>query len=227
MTEEEIQAKEEELAKKEEELKRKEDALSKNSDGFSQEDVDQKVAEAVKDIKSKLDAAYSKRDEALEQLKKIEDEKRKEEIKNLEEAGKEKEAYEMKMQDIQKEMEALKSQNTKLARDSKIKSALTDFDFRSSNAAVLAEEAIIKNVVQNESGDWVAKDGSPISEYVKKYLEHPDNEFLLKPKKNSGGGAPPNKNSNSNSNPGSVKKMGTSTILNEIASGNLKRNRKG
>ena len=59
--------------------------------------VQERLNEALKDVKGKLDKAYGARDEALTKIKEYEQKEREAELKRLQEEGKHKEAFDMQL----------------------------------------------------------------------------------------------------------------------------------
>lgn len=220
MTEEELKALEEKLNKQQEAFDAKEAELNKN-DGTT--DIDAQVQEAIKGIKEKLDAAYSKRDEALTKVEEFEKDKREKELKRLEEEGKHKEVYELKLKELEEENKKLGSENVGLARDNIVKDALAKYSFRSAKAMSLTQSEISQSLVKDKDNRWVSADGRSITEYIKDFAENEDNEFLFKAKENKGGGG--GKLDPSKSTPKSVYDIPQKDLIAKIKSGELKRER--
>lgn len=155
------------------------------------------VAEAVKDVKVKLDAAYAKRDEALQKVSEFEQKERDLEIKRLQDAGKEREAFELQLAELKANQETLQKRNLELSRDVDARQALSAFAFRNEKAAKMAFDEVTSQLVQNEKGEWVHKSGVAVKDFVKTFAENEDNAFLFKQKQNSGNGSqniPPSNN---------------------------------
>jgi hypothetical protein len=157
--------------------------------------VEAKVAEALKDIKGKLDKAYAARDEALGKLKDIEQEKRELEIAKMREEGKHKEAFEAelkaereKREEEIRRREELEKRNIELTRDLIVKDALSKFPFRNEKAARVAQAEIISDLVRNDKGEWVSKSGDSLESLAEAFATDDSNSFLFKPKQNSGSG---------------------------------------
>lgn len=160
------------------------------------------VAEAVKDIKTKLDVAYTKRDEALQKVSEFEQKERDLEIKRLQDAGKDREAFELQLAEMKANQETLQKRNLELSRDVDARQALSAFAFRSEKAAKMAFDEVTSQLVQNEKGEWVHKSGVAVKDFVKTFAENEDNAFLFKQKQNSGNGSqnvPPSINTNKKS----------------------------
>ena len=147
------------------------------------------VADAVKDVKVKLDAAYAKRDEALQKVSEFEQKERDLEIKRLQDAGKEREAFELQLAELKANQETLQKRNLELSRDVDTRQALSAFAFRSEKAAKMAFDEVTSQLVQNEKGEWVHKSGVAVKDFVKTFAENEDNAFLFKQKQNSGNGS--------------------------------------
>ena len=178
------------------------------------------VADAVKDVKVKLDAAYAKRDEALQKVSEFEQKERDLEIKRLQDAGKEREAFELQLAELKANQEALQKRNLELSRDVDARQALSAFAFRSEKAAKMAFDEVTSQLVQNEKGEWVHKSGVAVKDFVKTFAENEDNAFLFKQKQNSGNGSqniPPS----SNTTKKSLFEMTQDEVLQMAAEGKL------
>lgn len=178
------------------------------------------VAEAVKDVKVKLDAAYAKRDEALQKVSEFEQKERDLEIKRLQDAGKEREAFELQLAELKANQETLQKRNLELSRDVDARQALSAFAFRSEKAAKMAFDEVTSQLVQNEKGEWVHKSGVTVKDFVKTFAESEDNAFLFKQKQNSGNGSqniPPS----SNTTKKSLFEMTQDEVLQMAAEGKL------
>lgn len=178
------------------------------------------VAEAVKDIKTKLDVAYTKRDEALQKVSEFEQKERDLEIKRLQDAGKDREAFELQLAELKASQETLQKRNLELSRDVDARQALSAFAFRSEKAAKMAFDEVTSQLVQNEKGEWVHKSGVAVKDFVKTFAENEDNAFLFKQKQNSGNGSqniPPS----SNTTKKSLFEMTQDEVLQMAAEGKL------
>ena len=178
------------------------------------------VTEAVKDVKVKLDAAYAKRDEALQKVSEFEQKERDLEIKRLQDAGKEREAFELQLAELKANQETLQKRNLELSRDVDARQALSAFAFRSEKAAKMAFDEVTSQLVQNEKGEWVHKSGVTVKDFVKTFAENEDNAFLFKQKQNSGNGSqniPPS----SNTTKKSLFEMTQDEVLQMAAEGKL------
>ena len=178
------------------------------------------VADAVKDIKAKLDVAYAKRDEALQKVSEFEQKERDLEIKRLQDAGKDREAFELQLAELKANQETLQKRNLELSRDVDARQALSAFAFRSEKAAKMAFDEVTSQLVQNEKGEWVHKSGVAVKDFVKTFAENEDNAFLFKQKQNSGNGSqniPPS----SNTTKKSLFEMTQDEVLQMAAEGKL------
>ena len=178
------------------------------------------VADAVKDIKTKLDVAYTKRDEALQKVSEFEQKERDLEIKRLQDAGKDREAFELQLAELKANQETLQKRNLELSRDVDARQALSAFAFRSEKAAKMAFDEVTSQLVQNEKGEWVHKSGVAVKDFVKTFAENEDNAFLFKQKQNSGNGSqniPPS----SNTTKKSLFEMTQDEVLQMAAEGKL------
>ena len=157
--------------------------------------VAQQVAENLKDIKSKLDKAYSVRDEALKKAEELEKKEREATLKKLEEEGKHKEVFDMKLvekdaayNELLGKYNALEQQNLQLTRDSQVRDLLRGTEFRNERAADMAFQEVIGQVVKDDKGNWVHRSGISIKDFITAFVSDDANSFLLKPKQSSGGG---------------------------------------
>lgn len=151
--------------------------------------VDEKVKEAVRDIKSKLDSAYNARDDAMRKLAEIETFRKQEEVKRLQEEGKHKEALEMQLAEERAQKAAYEKRVIELTRDMELRSALTAYTFKNDNAFNMAYREVVDQLVQDDKGIWKHKSGVPLKDYVRQFAEAEENAFLLKPKVSSGSGS--------------------------------------
>lgn len=198
-------------------------ADSKDTD-MIQKLVEERVAEALKDIKGKLDKAYGSRDEALKKLAIIEDEKKAAELKRLQEEGKHKEAYELQLAEERAKREALEKRNIELTRDIEIRDALKSYVFRNDNATEMAYREIVAQVVQNEQGIWVHRSGVSIKDFVKSFADSDENSFLFKAKSSNGSGSQSTKPSDSSdSSNKSLFAMSQDDVLKLAREGKLRR----
>ena len=147
------------------------------------------IDNTLKDIKTKLDKSYEARDAALAKIKEFEQKDREAELKRLQEEGKHKEAFDLQLAEERAKREALEKRNIELTRDIEVRNALASHPFRNDNASEMAYREIVGQLVQNEQGVWVHKSGVSVKDFVKTFAEHSDNEFLFKPKVNSGSGS--------------------------------------
>ena len=194
----------------------------------NKEDIDklvqQKVAESLKDIKAKLDNAYSARDEAFKKVADFEQKEREAELARLKEEGKHKEAYELQLAQERAKIETLERRNIELTRDIEVKNVLGTLPFKNEAAANIAYKMVVAELVQNESGEWVHKAGSSINEYVKQFVEV--NNFLFEQKVSTGPGVTAVKPSTPSSSPSkSIFSMTQEEVLKLAAEGKLSKNR--
>jgi len=189
--------------------------------------VEEKAAEKLKDVKTKLDNAYKARDEALARAAEL-DLKEKNALKEkLEAEGKFKELAEMRVQEekdraaqIQAERDALAKQNLELTRDNMLRGALQALPFRNDRASEVAYKQIASELIQID-GKWVHSSGVPIKDYVTAFSSDADNSFLFKAKGNGGAGSG-GAQTNAPSKDGSLFKMSQKDVLEGIANGTIK-----
>jgi len=224
----------EELARLEAERKAAEEAeAARKAAGNNGDDdlvkklVEERVAEQLKEIKGKLDNAFSARDEALRKLKEAEEEKKAAEIKRLQEEGKHKEVLEMQLAEERAAREALEKRNTELSRDVTVRAALSGLEFRNDKAAEIAFKEITSQLTQNENGVWVHKSGVSVNDFIGAFAKDEDQSFLFKTKTNNGGGSSSNTAGGTNTagKPKSLFEMSQEEVLKMAREGKLpKRN---
>jgi hypothetical protein len=151
--------------------------------------VEDKVKEAVKDIKSKLDNAYTARDDAMRKLAEIENFRKQEEVKRLQEEGKHKEALEMQLAEERAQRASYEKRVVELTRDMELRGALATYTFKNDNAFNMAYREVVDQLIQDDKGIWKHKSGVPLKDYVRQFAEAEENAFLLKPKISSGSGS--------------------------------------
>ena len=154
--------------------------------------IDEQLAAATADFKTKLDKAYEERDNALSVAKKSAEDltaaKRSHDLEILKAREDGRTSGEKKLAAALERIEALETHNTTLAKDKAVSGALTGFTFRTTAAQQIARDLVTNNLVQNDKGEWVASDGRAPATYVKETLESEEYSFLLKPAVSSGGG---------------------------------------
>jgi len=187
--------------------------------------VAEKLAENLKEIKGKLDNAYSARDEALKKIAEFEKLQRDAEIARLKEEGKHKEAYEKQLAEERAAREALEKRNIELTRDSEVRANLTGLNFRNEKAVDVAFQDIVRQMVRDSDGNWVHRSGVAIRDFVKAYAESEDNSFLFKVKASSGSGGGGGTDKKVDDTGGSVFNRPQSDILKQIEEGKLQRKR--
>ena len=137
------------------------DSNNQNNNTNNQVDINKlvqdKVDEALKEIKGKLDKAYGARDEALRKVADFENEKKEAELKRLQDEGKHKEAYELQLAEERAKRESVEKKNIELTRDIEVRNALASQPFRNDNASEMAYREIVGQLVRNEQGVWVHK----------------------------------------------------------------------
>lgn len=185
--------------------------------------VEERAAEKLKDVKSKLDKAYNARDEALKKLAEIEQRDKEAEMKRLQEEGKFKEAYEMQAAEMKAKLEAIEKRNVELTRDLDVKNVLNGYTFRNEKAIDMAFREITDQLIRAEDGSWIHRSGLSIKDAVKAFADNEDNSFLFKQKQSSGaGGASPKPGSTSDTAK-SVFAMSQAEVLKLAAEGKLRR----
>jgi hypothetical protein len=188
--------------------------------------VSDRLAEALTDIKGKLDGAYKQRDDSLAKIAAFEAKEREATLKRLAEEGKHKEAFEMQLAEERSKNEALQKRNTELSRDVSVREALRGFTFRNDKASDMAFKEITANLIQDAQGQWVHRTGISVRDYCDAFSKDEEQSFLFKAKANSGSGssgtgngAPPV------DKPTSIFKMSQAEVLKLAAEGKLKNQR--
>ena len=176
------------LEKAEAEAKEKLKAAGLDSDMLERL-INNGVAVQLTKIKGSLDKAYGERDSALNRLAEIERAQKAAELKKLEEEGKWREAAAIREKEAKEQLEALQKQNIELSRNAHVRLLLTPLEFRNAKAASTAFSDITSELVQDATGAWKHKDGRTVEQFIEEYQKDPENEFLFKPKSNSGGGS--------------------------------------
>ena len=183
--------------------------------------VDDGVSAQLAKIKGNLDKAYSERDGALGKLAEIEKAKREAELKKLEEDGKFREAAALREKAANEQLEALRKQNVELSRNASVRLLLTPLEFRNTKAASTAFSDITASLVQDATGVWKHNDGRPLEQFIEDYKKDPENEFLFKPKSNSGGGSQTKVQGAPTAKPGSLTSMPQEDVLRMAREGRL------
>jgi len=204
-----------------EEEKGSKENVSQNSEEEIEKLVQDRIAVALKDIKAKLDNAYSARDNALKKAADFERKEREAELARLKEEGKHQEAFEMQLAQERAKIEALEQRNIELTRDIDVKNALSAFTFKSESAATMAYKTVVSELVRNEDGQWVHRDGSSIKDFVKKFSEL--NSFLFEQKISTGPGVTSTKPTTSSGTVKSLFGLPQEEVLRLAAEGKLPR----
>jgi hypothetical protein len=171
--------------------------------------------EAKKIAKDNLDKAYAERDRLKKERDDLAKAARDRELKELEDQGKHAEAAQRREAEAIARAEAAEARIVKLERDQKVRDALADVEFRNARARETAFNSIVSELIQDDQQDWVHKSGASIAAYVKTFVEDEDNDFLLKPKPSTGGGA--DKLKTDRDTPAPKKKLGEMTSAELIA----------
>ena len=205
------------------EIQNKEPEAPKKAEESSKEDIErliqERVAASLKDIKSKLDGAYSARDAALKRIAEFEQKEKEAELARLKEEGKHKEAYELQLAQERARIEALEKRNIELTRDIEVKNALSAFTFKSESASNMAYNSIVSELVQNENGEWIHKTGTSIHDYVKQFSDQ--NPFLFEQKISTGPGVTTTKTTSPSSTPKSLFELSQEEVLKLSMEGKL------
>lgn len=158
-------------------------------------EVEAAVRAAVADIKSKLDGAFTQRDEALRKVAELEEAKRIADQERLKAEGKQLEALQSqldaanaKVNEITARLDVSHKRNVELTRDAEVRSAMSTLEFRSAKAGNIALQEIVSQLVVDDKGVWKHNSGKSIGEFVADFAADEEQAFLFKPKTNSGGG---------------------------------------
>lgn len=153
------------------------------------------IAQELKDIKEKLNAAFRVRDEAekvANDLKKVAADA---EAARLEKEGKLQEAADVRIKQllaenaaIEKSRQELADANTVLTRDATIEGMLSTVVFKNGKAKQAAVRDIRDAISKDADGKWVGANGVPLSTVITAYVKDPENAFLFKTSANSGSG---------------------------------------
>lgn len=187
------------------------------------EQLQAKIQESLKPIKEKLDSAYKTRDEALRKLAEMEQKTKEEQLKRLEAEGKEKEALELRLAEEKSRREAAEKRNTELSRDVKVRSLLSNLEFRNPRAVELAYKEIVGTLVQDENGNWKHSSGGTIEAFVESFIKDPDNAFLFKAKANTGNGTDNSTTTVEKTKPKSLFSLSQDEIIKLAQEGKLRR----
>lgn len=151
--------------------------------------VDALVAEELKNIKAKLDAAYSQRDEIIRKNTALEEEQKQIKMKALEAEGKHSEVADMKVAALEEKLRIAERRNVEYSRDFAVRDALVGLSFRNERSQAMAYRDVLEQLVQDEgTGQWNHKTGVSIKEFVAAFSKDEENSFLFTPKVNSGSG---------------------------------------
>jgi hypothetical protein len=153
--------------------------------------VESRIRDALKDIKNKLDTAYTSRDDALKRLAELEQGRKQEELRRLQDEGKHKEALELQLAEERAQKSAYEKRVIELTRDMELRSALVSYSFKNDNAFNMAYREVVEQLTQDETGVWRHKSGVSLKDFVKQFADAEENAFLLKPKVSSGSGISP------------------------------------
>lgn len=220
MTEEEKAAAE--AAEKERLAKLSETGNTGNSGDTSVEKlVEARVADALKEIKGKLDKAYESRDAALKKSAELEQREKEANLKRMEEEGKHKEALELRLAEANAALEASNKRITELTRDVEVREALGGLPFRNDKAAKVAYKEVVDGLVQDDKGMWRHKSGVSIKDYVEAFAKDEDQAFLFKTKSSNGAGTGGTTTTNTDKTTSSLYAMSQDEVLKLAAEGKL------
>ena len=188
----------------------------------NQEDIEARIQNEVdarlKTIKENLDKAYGERDKLRDRLKEFERKEQEAKIKQMEEEGRHKEAMELRLAEKDAELSKKDQMILELTRDSSLNSALSGFEFQNPTAKEVARQQLVRDLIQNEKGEWMHKAGKSLTEAVTAFADDEQNAFLFKPKQSSGSGSKTLKPSQPQA-PSSVFDIPQSELLEKIRKG--------
>lgn len=183
--------------------------------------VEQRVAEALKEIKGKLDNAYASRDEANRKLAEAEQREKEANLKRMEEEGKHKEVLEARLAESVAKNEVLEKRITELTRDAEVREQLSGLPFRNEKASRSAYKDIVADLVQDDKGVWRHKSGVSVKEFVEVFVKDEDNAFLFKAKPSNGSGNNSPADTPTNQKPGSLFALKQEDVLKMAREGKL------
>ena len=195
--------------------------LNTNTDVSVQKLVEAQVAEALKDIKDKLNKAYEARDTAIKEKAELERREKEANLKRMEEEGKHKEVLEARLAEANAKNEVLEKRITELTRDSEVREALTSLPFRNDKAAKVAYREIVQDLIQDENGGWRHKTGVSIKDYVAAFAKDEDQAFLFKTKTSNGSGGSGAADTSTDKKTGSLFSMSQEDVLKMAREGKL------
>jgi hypothetical protein len=138
--------------------------------------------------KKQLDDAYAARDAEKKRADDLAAAARARELKDLEDQGKHVEAEKQRTEAEKARADAAEARVIKLERDQVVKDVLADIQFRNARARETAFGSIVSELIQDDNKNWVHKSGVSIASFIATFVDDEDNDFLLKPKPNTGGG---------------------------------------
>lgn len=198
--------------------------------GNSGDDLNTKIQAgidaALQPIKAKLDGAYAARDEALAKVAAFEQKEREREIARLKDEGKHKEAHEQEIAEERAKRTAAEKRVIELTRDSEVRDSMTGLEFRNKKAQDLAFQEVVSQLVQNDKGMWVHKSGAAVKDFVESFAKDDANNFLFKPKVNSGSGSGQPRNDPPPKQASSLYGLSQEEVLKLAAEGKLPRRNK-
>ena len=194
--------------------------------GADEAAIQARIAEAVADIKGKLDKAYEQRDAAVSNARTLEQKIREAEVAALTAQGKKAEALELQLQDLRSELEQERTTNVSLSRDINVRSELASLRFRNEKAAAMAFSEITAELVRDAKGVWVHRSGISVKDFVKVYSENADHGFLFEPKVSTGSGSSSSRSTTVTKEKGSLFQMSQDEVLNMAREGKLPARRK-
>lgn len=195
--------------------------LGNNTDVSVQKLVEAQVAEALKDIKDKLNKAYEARDTAIKEKAELERREKEANLKRMEEEGKHKEVLELRLAESNAALEVANKRITELTRDVEVREALGGLPFRNDKAAKVAYKEVVEALVQDDKGVWRHKSGVSIKDYVEAFSKDEDQAFLFKAKTSSGAGIGNSANTPAENKSGSLFAMKQEDVIKLAAEGKL------
>ena len=189
---------------------------------------EERIAAAIdarlKPIKDKLDKAYEARDAAVKENAELKAKAREMELKALRDSGQEKEALTLELEELRRDNENLRANNTTLTRDTAIREALSGLKFRNEKASHLAFKDIANVLKKGEDGRWLTPEGDDVKTAVQKFADNEQNSFLFAAKENRGTGSSSHKSMDSATNETkSLRNRTTAELLEMARQGKLRK----
>lgn len=155
--------------------------------------VEERLSDAKKNFKDKLDRAYKERDDRAREVARLEEAQKKATQATLKAEGKHFEALQLQVAEM---AERLRLKDEALAittRDAELDKALSEFEFRSPKARSALKRELQDEMIRDddEGGIWVHNSGANVVDVVRAISKDPEQAFYFLPKTNQGTGTRP------------------------------------